>query len=66
MIAFFDRVVRKKDAEEQEGGVWRYLTTHPSNTQRVTNLKMLAVNAPIGPPLLAGRDWKDVKRVCGG
>jgi predicted Zn-dependent protease len=66
MIAFFDRVVRKKDAEEQEGGVWRYLTTHPSTTQRVTNLKMLAVNAPIGPPLLAGRDWKDVRRVCGG
>ena len=66
MIGFFDRVVRKKDAEETEGGVLRYLTTHPSNTQRVTNLKMLAVNAPIGPPLLAGRDWKDVKRICGG
>src|SRR5262245_15591510 len=65
MIAFFDRAARKKDAKEPEG-VWRYLTTHPSNAQRITNLKMLAVNAPTGPPLLTGRDWKDVKRVCGG
>jgi predicted Zn-dependent protease len=65
MIGFFDRVARTKDAGETEG-IWRYLTTHPSSTQRVANLKMLAVNAPIGPPLLAGRDWKDVKRICGG
>jgi predicted Zn-dependent protease len=65
MIAFFDRATRKKDANEPEG-IWRFLTTHPSNTQRVANLKILAVNAPTGPPLLAGRDWKDVKRVCAG
>jgi predicted Zn-dependent protease len=66
MIAFFDRVVREEDLEEPNEGLRRYLTTHPANRERVARLRSLAAGAPAGARLLAGADWAEIKRICGG
>ncbi len=64
MIAFFESM------RAMEGGApsaARYLTSHPLAAERVEALKQLAVSHTGGfRPLLPGRDWTDLRRVCGG
>jgi predicted Zn-dependent protease len=64
MIAFFESM---RAAEHGAGSATRYLTSHPLAADRVDALKQLAAARTGGfRPLLPGRDWADVRRVCGG
>jgi Zn-dependent protease with chaperone function len=64
MIAFFESM---RAAEHGAPTAMRYLTTHPLAADRVDTLKRLAAARTGGfRPLLPGRDWADVRRVCGG
>ena len=64
MLAFFEAL--SKHERKGEGGVMRYLATHPPATERLRILSRLATQTP-GPPvkLLPGYDWEDVKKMCG-
>jgi predicted Zn-dependent protease len=61
MIAFFETMrAAERDA------AFRYLASHPLAADRVDTLKQLAeAHKKEFRPLLPGRDWTDVRRVCG-
>jgi Zn-dependent protease with chaperone function len=63
MIAFFESM------RATEGGApsaTRYLASHPLAEERVDALKQLAASYSRGfRPLLPGRNWTDLRRVCG-
>ena len=64
MIAFFETM---RAAERGAPATFRYLTSHPLAADRVEALKQLAgSHTKEFRPLLPGRDWTDVRRVCGG
>jgi beta-barrel assembly-enhancing protease len=64
MIAFYESM---HTHDSDPSGVMRYLSTHPSTGDRLTRLRALAAEAPAPPvTLLAGYDWSDIKRLCGG
>src|SRR5438093_1433301 len=64
MIAFFETM---RAAERGAPATFRYLTSHPLAADRVEALKQLAgSHTKEFRPLLPGRDWADVRRVCGG
>ena len=64
MIAFFENM---RAAERGAPSATRYLTSHPLAAERVETLKQLAASHSRGfRPLLPGRDWTDLRRVCGG
>ena len=63
MIAFFETM---RAAERGAPATFRYLTSHPLAADRVEALKQLAgSHTKEFRPLLPGRDWTDVRRVCG-
>ena len=62
MIAFFETM---RAAERDAPTTFRYLTSHPLAADRVETLKQLAeAHKKEFRPLLPGRDWTDVRRVC--
>ena len=64
MIAFFETM---RAAERGASATFRYLASHPLAAERVEALKQLAgSHTKEFRPLLPGRDWADVRRVCGG
>ncbi len=64
MIAFFETL---QAAEPGTAAATRYLASHPLAADRVETLKQLAAShTKRFRPLLPGRDWADVRRVCGG
>ena len=64
MIAFFETM---RAAERGAGSTVRYLTSHPLAAERVEALKQLAGSQKREfRPLLPGRDWTELRRVCGG
>ena len=64
MIAFFETM---RAAERGAPATYRYLTSHPLAADRVEALTQLAgSHTKEFRPLLPGRDWTDVRRVCGG
>src|SRR2546422_7859462 len=63
MIAFFETM---RAAERGASATFRYLASHPLAAERVEALKQLAgSHTKEFRPLLPGRDWTDVRRVCG-
>jgi Zn-dependent protease with chaperone function len=63
MIAFFDTM---RAQERATPSATRYLASHPLAGDRVETLKRLAAShTKAFRPLLPGRDWADVRRVCG-
>jgi len=63
MIAFFETL---RAAEEGSPAATRYLTSHPLAADRVEALKQAAASSgKTFRPLLPGRDWIDLRRVCG-
>jgi Zn-dependent protease with chaperone function len=64
MIAFFETL---RTAEGAAHSATRYLASHPLAGDRVETLERLATShtKPFRP-LLPGRDWGEVRRVCGG
>ena len=63
MIAFFETM---RAAERGTPATFRYLTSHPLAAERVETLKQLAgSHTRAFRPLLPGRDWTDVRGVCG-
>ena len=63
MIAFFESM---RAAEGGAPGAARSLASHPLAEERVDALKRLAASRSRGfRPLLPGRDWTDLRRVCG-
>jgi Zn-dependent protease with chaperone function len=64
MIAFFETL---RAAERGTPAATRYLASHPLAADRVETLKQLAAShTKEFRPLLPGRDWTEVRRVCGG
>jgi Zn-dependent protease with chaperone function len=64
MIAFFETL---RGAERGAPTASRYLASHPLAADRVETLERLAAAHTKGfRPLLPGRDWADLRRVCGG
>jgi beta-barrel assembly-enhancing protease len=64
MIAFFESM---RAMERGTPSAARYLTSHPLAEERVETLKQLAAaQSRTFRPLLPGRDWTDLRRVCGG
>jgi predicted Zn-dependent protease len=62
LIRFFDALAK---ADRQPAMLLKYLSTHPSPTDRIERLKALAATAAGPPvPLLPDTDWDDVKRLC--
>ena len=62
MIAFFDTM---RAQERATPSATRYLASHPLAGDRVETLKQLAAaHTKAFRPLLPGRDWADVRRVC--
>jgi beta-barrel assembly-enhancing protease len=61
MQLFFERLAN----EEPMPQVFKYLSTHPSPTERVVRLRTLA-RAPAPPPrrLLPNYAWPDITRIC--
>ncbi|MGH7344167.1 MAG: M48 family metallopeptidase [Candidatus Rokuibacteriota bacterium] len=63
MIAFFDTM---RAAERGAPSGTRYLASHPLAGDRVETLQRLAAaHTKAFRPLLPGRDWADLRRVCG-
>ncbi len=62
MIAFF-RILEKEGPDVT--GPLAYLSTHPRTADRIVRLRTLAARAEYkAVPLLPGRTWDDVKRIC--
>ncbi|HET7380696.1 MAG TPA: M48 family metalloprotease [Gaiellales bacterium] len=63
MIAFFETL---RAAEEGSPAVTRYLMSHLMAADRLETLKRAAASSSkTFRPLLPGRDWVDLRRVCG-
>lgn len=64
MLDFFETLRRR---EGQVPEVLRYLSSHPATEDRVAALRRLAAagGSPPPTPLLPGRDWADISRLCG-
>jgi predicted Zn-dependent protease len=61
MIGFFDELAKG----EHPRRVLRYLSTHPSPTDRIAALRALAAGAPGSPtPVLTDQQWQDLKAIC--
>jgi predicted Zn-dependent protease len=61
MIGFFDELAKG----EHPRRVLRYLSTHPSPTDRIAALRALASGAPGSPmPALTDQQWQDLKAIC--
>jgi predicted Zn-dependent protease len=62
MIGFFEGLT---PSEKQPRTVLKYLSTHPSPSDRVEHLKALATHAAEPPlKLLPGEVWSDIKTMC--
>jgi len=62
MLRFFESLTK---GDKHPPGTLRYLSTHPSPSERLDRLRALAAKASGSTvPLLPGSDWDDVKRVC--
>jgi predicted Zn-dependent protease len=61
MIGFFDELAKG----EHPRSVLRYLSTHPSPSDRIATLRELAARAA-GPwtPALTDQQWQDLKAIC--
>jgi predicted Zn-dependent protease len=64
MLAFF-RELERLEGGRATPGVFRYLRSHPSAEDRLQTLTRLAAGAPPASPLLADRNWQDVRAMCG-
>ena len=61
MIGFFDELAKG----DQPRRVLRYLSTHPSPSDRIATLRELAARAPGPPtPVLTDQQWQDLKAIC--
>ena len=61
MIGFFDELAKG----EHPRRVLRYLSTHPSPSDRIAALRALAAGAPGAPtPVLTDQQWQDLKAIC--
>jgi predicted Zn-dependent protease len=61
MIAFFDELAKG----DQPRRVLRYLSTHPSPSDRIAALRELGARAPGPPtPVLTDQQWQDLKAIC--
>jgi predicted Zn-dependent protease len=61
MIGFFDELAKG----EHPRSVLRYLSTHPSPSDRIATLRELATPAPGTPtPVLTDQQWQDLKAIC--
>jgi len=61
MIGFFDGLAKG----EHPRSVLRYLSTHPSPSDRIATLRELATPAPGTPtPVLTDQQWQDLKAIC--
>ena len=61
MIGFFDELAKG----EHPRRVLRYLSTHPSPSDRIATLRELAARAPGPPtPVLTDQQWQDLKAIC--
>jgi predicted Zn-dependent protease len=61
MIGFFDDLAKG----EHPRRVLRYLSTHPSPSDRIAALRALAAEPPGSPtPVLTDRQWQDLKAIC--
>ena len=61
MIGFFEELGRG----EHPRRVLRYLSTHPSPSDRIAALRELAATAPASPtPVLTDQQWQDLKAIC--
>jgi len=64
MIAFFETM---QDQDRRAPTATRYLTSHPLAAERLETLKQLAAShTGAFRPLLPGRDWTELRRVCEG
>jgi predicted Zn-dependent protease len=62
MVAFFK--ILDEETPDADGPL-AYLSTHPRTGDRITRLQARADGAAYRPvPLLPGRSWDDVKRLC--
>jgi predicted Zn-dependent protease len=63
MIAFFTVPDKKSD---KESDARKYLSTHPSDRDRVATLTALAARSPMQPvKLLPEEDWSELRNACG-
>ena len=63
MIAFFTVPAKKSD---KESDARKYLSTHPSDRDRVATLTALAARSPMQPvKLLPEEDWSELRNACG-
>jgi predicted Zn-dependent protease len=61
MIGFFDELAKGDHPRR----VLRYLSTHPSPSDRIAALRELAARAPGPPtPVLSDQQWQDLKAIC--
>ena len=61
MLAFFDELAKG----EHPRRVLRYLSTHPSPSDRIAALRALAGGGPRVPtPVLTHQQWQDLKAIC--
>jgi len=59
--SFFDELAKG----EHPRSVLRYLSTHPSPSDRIATLRELATPAPGTPtPVLTDQQWQDLKAIC--
>ncbi|MFO0775006.1 MAG: M48 family metallopeptidase [Nitrospiraceae bacterium] len=62
-IVDFFKVLGKDDGSD--GGLFSYLSSHPSHHDRIATLTALAgTNIGQAPPLLPGLDWRAIRRAC--
>jgi predicted Zn-dependent protease len=62
MIRFLEGIL---SGDKQPRTVLKYLSTHPSTSDRLERLKRLAAEASSPPiPLLSGPDWPGLKTMC--
>ena len=63
MIAFFKALDKKSD---KESDALKYLSTHPSDRDRMAALTALAAKHPLQPvKLLPEEDWSELRNTCG-
>lgn len=61
VIGFFEEL----DRGERPRRALRYLSTHPSPSDRIAALRALAAGAPGAPiPVLTDQQWRDLKAIC--
>ncbi|MDF1722179.1 MAG: M48 family metallopeptidase [Minwuia sp.] len=61
LIAFFDRAAQDPERTEQDQTVLRYLQSHPSPTDRVTNMQAQAKGTE---GIMTAQEWAALRNIC--